>query len=109
VPSASSKEGSSSNVLNGGAVITTTTPAAVPIASGLGQLGAPSIPAHVTRSRAHASRSEVGPTESNVGPSVSSPIFDISMIAEFWNKFHLTTTPGISPEPPAFSPVPSCK
>jgi hypothetical protein len=108
-PSASSEEGSSSNVPTGGAAITTTTPAAAPLASGLGQLGATSIPARVTRSRAHASRSEVGPTENNVGPSVSSPIFDISMIAEFWNKFHLTTTPGISPEPPAFSPVPSCK
>jgi hypothetical protein len=75
----------------------------------LGQLGTASIPARVTQSRAHASCSEVGPTENVVGPGVSPPIFDISMIAEFWTKFHLTTTPGISPQPPAFSPVPSCK
>jgi hypothetical protein len=108
-PSASSEEGSSSNVPTGGAAIITTTSAAAPIASGLGQLGATSISAHVTRSRVHASRSEVGPTESNVGPDVSSPIFDFSMIAEFWTKFHLTTTPGVSPEPPSYSPVASGK
>jgi hypothetical protein len=81
----------------------------VSIASGLGQLGTTSISARVTRSRAHASRSEVGPMENNVGPEVSSPVFDLLMITEFWNKFHLNTTPGISPKPLAFSPVPSCK
>jgi hypothetical protein len=108
VPSASSQEGSASNVPTGGAAITTTTLATAPIALGLDQLGTTSIPARITRSRAHASRSEVGPTESDVGPVVSSPIFDILMITEFWNKFHPNTTPGVSPEPPAFSPVP-CK
>jgi hypothetical protein len=108
-PSASSKEGSTSNVPTGGAATSSTTPAAAPIALGLGQLGAMSIPACVTWSHMHGSCSEVGPTEINVGPGVSSLICDILMITEFWNKFHLTTTPGFSPEPPSFSPVADCK
>jgi hypothetical protein len=105
VPSAFSKEGSSSHVPTGGAATSTTTPAAAPHASGLGQLGTTSIFTHVTWSCTNASCSEVGPMENIVSPGVSSPVFNLLMITEFWNKFHLTTTSGMSPEPPAFSPV----
>jgi hypothetical protein len=72
-------------------------------------LGTTSIPACIIWSRVHASCSEVGPTESVVDPGVSSPVIDLLMIADFWNKFYFNTSPVLSPQPPAFSPVTSCK
>jgi hypothetical protein len=75
----------------------------------LSQLGTTSVPVRVTQSHAHAGSGEMGPTESIVGPGVSYPVFNIRMIADFWKKFHLTTTPALSLRPPFFSPAVSCE
>jgi hypothetical protein len=110
MPSNSSKEGFTFNILTGGAAVIAMTLAVAPLAlATLGQLGTSSVPAHVTRSRMYAGYSKVELTQSVIGSGLNSPVFDILIIADFWEKFHLTTTSGISSEPPAFSPVVPCK